>query len=85
MIDGLGIRSKKIDTEKLISEIQNDKTSLVKDYEALKSKVEKFTLISSHASIKAGMKNLEEDLKNLEKKKSSIRSKIEKLVGFIKG
>ncbi|HYD03271.1 MAG TPA: hypothetical protein VEC16_03135 [Alphaproteobacteria bacterium] len=80
-----GAIAKNISTEKLIAEIENDKTSLAKDLEALKTKVEKFTLISSHSNMKTGFKDLENTLKELEKKKGGIRAKIERLVSMIKG
>jgi chromosome segregation ATPase len=80
-----GFFSKNISTEKLISEIENDKLDLAKDLEALKSKVTKFTLISTHADMKSRMSDLEDNLKALEKKKSVISVKIEKLVNMIKG
>jgi len=80
-----GFFSKNISTERLISEIENDKTSLVKDLESLKSKVHAFTLLTTHADMKSRMTGLENDLRNFEKKKSAIASKIEKLVNMIKG
>jgi len=80
-----GFFSKNIATEKLISEIENDKLSLSKDMELLKSKVIKFTLISTHADMKLRMKDLEDELQNIEKKKSGISAKIEKLITMIKG
>jgi chromosome segregation ATPase len=80
-----GYFSKNITTEKLISEIENDKTDLNKDLESLKSKVLAFTLVTSNASIKSQLNDMEDKLKEFERKKLSIRYKIEKLVSLIKG
>jgi len=80
-----GYFSKNISTEKLIAEIENDKTDLTKYLEELKSKVLKFTLMTSNESIKGQMKDIEAKLKEFERKKLSIRYKIEKLVSMIKG
>jgi chromosome segregation ATPase len=80
-----GYFSKNISTEKLIAEIENDKTDLTKDLETLKSKVLAFTLITSDATIKSQLKDMEDKLKEFERKKLSIRYKIEKLISMIKG
>jgi chromosome segregation ATPase len=80
-----GFFSKNINTEKLISEIENDKTDLTKELESLKKKVESFTLVTSNASIKSQLKEIESQLKNFERKKTSIKYNIEKLLSFIKG
>jgi chromosome segregation ATPase len=80
-----GFFTKNINTEKLIKEIENDRTDLTKEYQSLKDKVEKFTLISVHSNLKGEMKDLESKLKELEKKKSSITLKLEKLISLIKG
>jgi len=80
-----GYFSKNINTEKLISDIENDKTNLTKDLESLKSKVIAFTLITSNESIRSQLKDMENQLKDFEGKKLSIRYKIEKLISMIKG
>jgi chromosome segregation ATPase len=80
-----GYFSKNIATEKLISEIENDKTDLTKDLESLKSKVLAFTLITSNSGIKSQLKEMEEKLKGFERKKLSLRYKIERLISMIKG
>lgn len=80
-----GFFSRNINTEKLIAEIENDKTDLTKEMEGLKSKVEGFTLMTSNAAIKTQLKDIEVELKGFERKKSVIRFKIEKLLSFIKG
>jgi DNA repair exonuclease SbcCD ATPase subunit len=80
-----GFFSKNIETEKLILEIEKDKTDLSKDLEALKKKVLAFTLIAGNASIKSELKDLEQSLASYEHKKLSIKYKIEKLLGIIKG
>jgi len=80
-----GFFTKNIDTEKLISEIENDKTDLIKDLEALKKKVMTFTLMTNSTTIKSQMKELAYSLETYEHKKLSIKYKIEKLLGIIKG
>jgi chromosome segregation ATPase len=80
-----GFFSKNISTEKLISEIENDKTDLTKDLEALKKKVLAFTLMTANSSIKSELKELGHSLESYERKKLSIKYKIEKLLGMIKG
>jgi len=79
-----GFFSKNIATEKLISEIENDKLSLTKDLEALKAKVISFTLLTSNAEIKSELKDIESQIKMFEVKKSSIKSKIEQLISLFK-
>jgi len=80
-----GFFSKNINTEKLISEIENDKTDLTKDLEALKKKVLTFTLMTNNSTIKSQLKELSYSLESFERKKLSIKYKIEKLLGIIKG
>ncbi len=80
-----GFFSKNIETEKMILEIEKDKTDLSKDLEVLKRKVLAFTLMTGHASIKSELKDLEHSLASYEHKKLSIKYKIEKLLGIIKG
>ncbi|MGV8141513.1 MAG: hypothetical protein ACP5NW_03670 [Candidatus Woesearchaeota archaeon] len=80
-----GFFSKNISTEKLISEIENDKTDLTRELESFKKKVEAFTLATSNVSIKSQLKDIESQLKNFERKKTAIKYKIEKLLSFIKG
>jgi chromosome segregation ATPase len=80
-----GYFTKNIATEKLIAEIENDKTDLSKDLESLKQKVLTFTLMTTNSTIKSQLKELSYKLDDYEHKKLSIRYKIEKLVGMIKG
>lgn len=80
-----GVFAKNISTEKLVAEIENDKTDLKKDLEALKSKVMAFTLVTSNAGIKSQLKEMEDKLREFERKKLSIRYKIERLVSLIRG
>ena len=80
-----GIFAKNISTEKLIAEIENDKTDLRKDLESLKAKVSAFTLITSNAGIRSQLKEMEDKLKEFERKKLSIRYKIERLISLIRG
>ncbi|MGV8086042.1 MAG: hypothetical protein ACP5N1_00270 [Candidatus Woesearchaeota archaeon] len=79
-----GFFSKNIATEKLISEIENDKLSLTKDLEELKSKVIAFTLLTSNAIIKSELKDIEDKIRQFEVRKQSIKSKIEQLVSLFK-
>ena len=80
-----GFFMKNINTEKLIGEINNDKLELQKDLEKLKNKVLAFTLISGTTGAKSQLKDIYEELKECEKKKLTIKFKIEKLVSLIKG
>jgi len=80
-----GVFSKNISVEKLISEIENDKTDLVKELETLKSKVLAFTLMTNNTMIKTELKDMAYTLESFEHKKLSIKYKIEKLLGLIKG
>jgi chromosome segregation ATPase len=80
-----GVFAKNITTEKLISEIENDKTDLTKELEALKTKVETFSLLTNSSSMKTQLKDMTSTLESYERKKLSIRYKIEKLLGLIKG
>jgi len=80
-----GFFSKNINTEKLISEIETDKTDLTKDLETLKKRVLTFTLMTNNSTIKSQLKELELSLESYEHKKLSIKYKIEKLLGIIKG
>jgi chromosome segregation ATPase len=80
-----GFFSKNINTEKLISEIENDKTDLTKDLEELKKKVLAFTLMTNNSSVKSELKEISYSLDLYEHKKLSIKYKIEKLLGLIKG
>jgi len=80
-----GFFSKNINTEKLISEIENDKTDLTKELEVLKKKVLTFTLMTNNSTIKSQLKELAYSLESFEHKKLSIKYKIEKLLGIIKG
>jgi chromosome segregation ATPase len=80
-----GVFAKNITTEKLIAEIENDKTDLVKDLEKLKTKVATFTMMTNNATIKSELKDMAYTLESFERKKLSIRYKIEKLLGLIKG
>jgi chromosome segregation ATPase len=80
-----GFFSKNADVEKLISEIENDKTDLTKEMESLKAKVDAFTLAASNPSIKSQIKDIDSQIKNFERRKSSIQYKVEKLLSFIKG
>jgi len=80
-----GFFSKSINTEKLIAEIENDKTNLTKDLEALKTKVNSFTLQTTNIIIHSELKDIEVKIKEYERKKLSIRYKIEKLITTIRG
>jgi hypothetical protein len=80
-----GVFSKNISTEKLIAEIENDKTDLTKDLESLKTKVLTFTLLTNNSTMKSQLKEMAYTLESFERKKLSIRYKIEKLLGLIKG
>jgi chromosome segregation ATPase len=80
-----GYFSKNISTEKLISEIENDKTDMTKELESMKSKVLEFTIMTSNPEIKSQLKELDDKLKSFERKKLSLRYKIEKLISLIKG
>jgi len=80
-----GFFSKTIDTEKLIKEIEGDKKGMMDDLEALKKKVTAFTLLTSNASIKTQMNDIEGKLKAYEGKRLNIRYKIEKLLLLIRG
>jgi chromosome segregation ATPase len=80
-----GVFSKNITVEKLIAEIENDKTDLTKELEALKNKVMTFTLLTNNNSMKTQLKDMTATLESFERKKLAIRYKIEKLFGLIKG
>jgi chromosome segregation ATPase len=80
-----GVFSKNITTEKLIAEIENDKTDLTKELESLKKKVATFSLLTNNSSMKSQLKEMTSTLESFERKKLSIRYKIEKLLGLIKG
>lgn len=80
-----GVFAKNITTEKLIAEIENDKTDLTKELETLKSKVLTFSLLTNSSSMKTQLKDMTSTLESFERKKLSIRYKIEKLLGLIKG
>jgi chromosome segregation ATPase len=80
-----GVFAKNISTEKLIAEIENDKTDLTKELESLKSKVLTFSMLTNNASMKTQLKDMTSTLESFERKKLSIRYKIEKLLGLIKG
>jgi len=80
-----GVFSKNITTEKLIAEIENDKTDMTKDLEALKAKVLAFTLLTNNSTVKSQLKDMAYTLESFEHKKLSLRYKIEKLLGIIKG
>ena len=80
-----GYFTKNIATERLIAEIENDKTDLTKDLESLKQKVLSFTLMTNNSTIRSELKELSYQLDSFEHKKLSIRYKIEKLVSMIKG
>jgi len=80
-----GVFAKNITTEKLIAEIENDKTDLTKDLESLKKKVETFSLLTNSSSMKTQLKDMTSSLETYEHRKLSIRYKIEKLLGLIKG
>lgn len=79
-----GFFSKNISTEKLISEIENEKLSLIKDLEELKLKVQAFTLLTSNSSIKSELKDIEDKIRRFELRKQSIKSKIAQLVSLFK-
>jgi len=63
-----GFFSKNINTEKLISEIENDKTDLTKELEVLKKKVLTFTLMTNNSTIKSQLKELAYSLESFEHK-----------------
>jgi hypothetical protein len=80
-----GFFSKSITTEKLIAEIENDKTDLTKNLEALKSKVNSFTLQTTNLIMKSELKDIDIKIKEYEHKKLAIKYNIEKLISTIRG
>jgi chromosome segregation ATPase len=80
-----GFFSKSISAEKLIAEIENDKTDLAKNLDALKSKVNSFTLKTTNVIIKSELKEIENKIKEYEHKKTAIKFNVEKLINIIRG
>ena len=80
-----GFFMKNLETEKLITSIESDKTDIRKELELLKRKVESFNLMTRDKDIKTQMKDIEDQMRVLDKKKYGIRYKVDQLLERIKG
>lgn len=74
-----------IEINKLMDAISSEKNDLAKDLESMKARAAAFSAISKNKEISVQMKEIEEELKKVEKRKSGILLKIEKLFSLIRG
>lgn len=79
-----GLITKRINSEKIMEQIDEEKQELIKELQAMDKKVKAFSIISKDSAVQKQMKEIEKKIQDFEKRRNSLVGKINKFVSFLK-
>jgi len=79
-----GLIAKRINSEKIMEQIDKEKQELIKELQDMDKKVKAFSIISKDSAVQKQMKEIEKKIQDFERKRNSLVGKIDKFVSFLK-
>lgn len=79
-----GLIAKRINSEKIMEQIDKEKQELIKELQGMDKKVKAFSIISKDSAVQKQMKEIEKKIHDFERKRNSLVGKINKFVSILK-